>query len=152
MKLGEIVVHIEYYNITKFYQGQMKNKKVWYIKHLTDDPSVKGRSIGSYAKNIIVYWFQNILIFDIYFSYGSPSYYSPPGGGSSSSYNSWDAIDANENNYEDEYNTEAPVWTNSPWDPYNKDSSDDTYTYGDVKYRWDKKCFKNCEIFWCCLT
>lgn len=72
-----------------------------------------------------------------YFSsnnYGSPSYYSPPGGGSSSSYNSWDAIDANENNYEDEYNTEAPVWTNSPWDPYNKDSSDDTYTYGDVKY------------------
>ena len=78
-------------------------------------------------------WFQNsILIFDIYFSYGSPSYYSPPGGGSSSSsgYNSWE-----ENNYEDEYNTEAPVWTNSPWDPYNKDSSDDTYTYGDVKYR-----------------
>ena len=42
---------------------------------------------------------------------------------------------SSDRNYEDEYNTEAPVWTNSPWDPYNKDSSDDTYTYGDVKYR-----------------
>ena len=98
---------------------------------------LRADEFGLIPKIIVLCWFQNILIFGVSFSYGSPSYYSPPGGGSSSSssYNSWDAIDANENNYEDEYNTESPVWTNSPWDPYNKDSSDDTYTYGDVKYR-----------------
>ena len=27
MKLGEVIVHIEYYNINKFYQILMKNKK-----------------------------------------------------------------------------------------------------------------------------
>ena len=43
MKLGEVVVHMEYYNITKFYQILMKNKNVLYITHLTDGPAVKGR-------------------------------------------------------------------------------------------------------------
>ena len=33
MKLGEVVVLIEYYNITKFYQILMKNKKKLYVKH-----------------------------------------------------------------------------------------------------------------------
>ena len=41
MKLGEVVVQMEYYNITKSYQILMKNKKVLYIKHLRDGPSVK---------------------------------------------------------------------------------------------------------------
>ena len=31
MKLGEVVVHIEYYNFNKFHQNQMKNKKVLLI-------------------------------------------------------------------------------------------------------------------------
>ena len=31
MKLGEIVVHMDKYNFTKFYQNQMKNKKVLLI-------------------------------------------------------------------------------------------------------------------------
>ena len=31
MKLGEIVVHMDYYNFTKFQQNQMKNKKVLLI-------------------------------------------------------------------------------------------------------------------------
>ena len=43
MKMDEVVVQSEYYNITKFYQILMKNKKVLYITHLTDGPSVKGR-------------------------------------------------------------------------------------------------------------
>ena len=41
MKLGEVVVQMEYYNITKSYQILMKNEKVLYIKHLRDGPSVK---------------------------------------------------------------------------------------------------------------
>ena len=44
MKLGEVVVHMEYYNNTKFYQILMKNQNVLYITHLvTDGPAVKGR-------------------------------------------------------------------------------------------------------------
>ena len=43
MKLVEIVVHMKYYNITKFYQILMKNNKVIYITHSTDGPSDKGR-------------------------------------------------------------------------------------------------------------
>ena len=43
MKLGEVVVNMEYYNITKFYQILMKNQNVLYITHLTDGPAVKGR-------------------------------------------------------------------------------------------------------------
>ena len=31
MKLGEIIVHMDNYNFTKFYQNQMKNKKVLLI-------------------------------------------------------------------------------------------------------------------------
>ena len=31
MKLGEIVVHMDNYNFTKFHQNQMKNKKVLLI-------------------------------------------------------------------------------------------------------------------------
>ena len=31
MKLGEFVVHMDNYNFTKFYQNQMKNKKVFII-------------------------------------------------------------------------------------------------------------------------
>ena len=45
MKLDEVVVQMEYYNITKFYQILMKNKKVLYITHLTasltDSQSIK---------------------------------------------------------------------------------------------------------------
>ena len=33
MELGEIVVHIGFYNFTKFHQNQMKNKKVLFIAH-----------------------------------------------------------------------------------------------------------------------
>ena len=43
MKLGEVVVHMEYSNINKFYQILMKNKNVLYITHLTDGLVVKGR-------------------------------------------------------------------------------------------------------------
>ena len=35
MKLGEVVVHIEYYNFNKFHQNQMKNKKVLVIAHFS---------------------------------------------------------------------------------------------------------------------
>ena len=44
MKLGEVVVNIEYYNFTKFHYILM-NKKiiVLYQTHLTDGPSVRGR-------------------------------------------------------------------------------------------------------------
>ena len=35
MKLGEIVVHMDNYNITKFHQNQMKNKKVLSIAHFS---------------------------------------------------------------------------------------------------------------------
>ena len=35
MKFDEVVVQSDYYNITKFYQILMKNKKVLYITHLT---------------------------------------------------------------------------------------------------------------------
>ena len=43
MKLGEVVVHIEYHNINKVFKILMKNKKVSYITHLMDGPSVRGR-------------------------------------------------------------------------------------------------------------
>ena len=46
MKLGEVVVHIEYYNINKVFKILMKNKKVLYITHLSDGPSISGRGIG----------------------------------------------------------------------------------------------------------
>ena len=42
MKLGEVVIHIEYYNFAKFHYILMK-KKVLYETHLTDGPSVRGR-------------------------------------------------------------------------------------------------------------
>ena len=35
MKLGEIVVHMDNYNFNKFYQNQMKNKKVLLIAHFS---------------------------------------------------------------------------------------------------------------------
>ena len=35
MKLGEIVVHMDNYNFTKFHQNQMKNKKVLLIACLS---------------------------------------------------------------------------------------------------------------------
>ena len=35
MKLGEIVVHMDNYNFTKFYQNQMKNNKVLLIGHFS---------------------------------------------------------------------------------------------------------------------
>ena len=45
MKLGEVVVvvHIEYYNFTKFHYILMKKKIVLYQTHLTDGPSVRSR-------------------------------------------------------------------------------------------------------------
>ena len=43
MKLGEVVVWIEYFNITKFFQILMKNQKVLYLSLLKDGPSIKGR-------------------------------------------------------------------------------------------------------------
>ena len=71
-----------------------------------------------------------------FFSYGSPSYYSPP-----SSVNSWEDDYADEDDdYYDETTaappsnnpwsgiTQPPVWNNN----YNND--EDTYTYGDIKY------------------
>ena len=50
MKFDEVVVQSDYYNITKFYQILMKNKKVLYITHLTDGPSVKGSILGTFLK------------------------------------------------------------------------------------------------------
>ena len=46
MKLGEVVVHIEYYNFTKFHHILMKKIIVLYQTHLMDVPSVRGRWIG----------------------------------------------------------------------------------------------------------
>ena len=43
MKLGEVVVHIEYYSFTKFHYILMKKIIVLYQTHLTDGPSVRGR-------------------------------------------------------------------------------------------------------------
>ena len=43
MKLGEVVVHIEYYNFIKFHYILMKKIIVLYQTHLTDGPSVRGR-------------------------------------------------------------------------------------------------------------
>ena len=43
MKLGKVVVHIEYYNFTKFHYILMKKIIVLYQTHLTDGPSVRGR-------------------------------------------------------------------------------------------------------------
>ena len=45
MKPCEVVLHQEYYNTTKFYQILMKNKKILYVTHLTNGPSIKGRWI-----------------------------------------------------------------------------------------------------------
>ena len=41
MKLGEIVVHMDNYNFTKFHQDQMKNKKVLITDPLMEVSSVK---------------------------------------------------------------------------------------------------------------
>ena len=41
MKLGEIVVHIGYYNFTKFHQNRMKIKKVLIIDSLMEVSSIK---------------------------------------------------------------------------------------------------------------
>ena len=46
MKLGEVVVHIEYYNFTKFHHILMKKIIVLYQTHLMDVPSIRGRWIG----------------------------------------------------------------------------------------------------------
>ena len=35
MKLGEIVIHMDDYNFTKFHQNQMKNKKVLLVAHFS---------------------------------------------------------------------------------------------------------------------
>ena len=43
MKFGEVVVHIDYYNFTKFYYILKKKIIVLYQTHLTDGPSVRGR-------------------------------------------------------------------------------------------------------------
>ena len=45
MKLREIVVHMECYNLTKFHYILMKNIIVFYRSHLTDGPSVRSRWI-----------------------------------------------------------------------------------------------------------
>ena len=89
------------------------------------------------------------------FSYGSPSYYSPPGESK--------IVEDDDDDYEYDYdeNTESPVWTQSPpWNPYYTSqgnarkcwkysqffqkfpnsrflpyfSDQDTYTYGDIRY------------------
>ena len=46
MKFGDVVVHIEYYNFTKFHYILMKKIIVLYQTHLMDVPSVRGRWIG----------------------------------------------------------------------------------------------------------
>ena len=46
MKLGEVVVHIEYYNFTKFHHILMKKIIVLYQTHLTDGPFIRGRRLG----------------------------------------------------------------------------------------------------------
>ena len=43
MKLGEVVVHIEYYNFTKLNYMLMKKIIVSYQTHLTDGPYIRGR-------------------------------------------------------------------------------------------------------------
>ena len=43
MKLGEAVVHIEYYNFTMLHYILVKKIIVLYQTHLTDGPSVRGR-------------------------------------------------------------------------------------------------------------
>ena len=43
MKLGEVVVNIEYYNFTKFHYILMKKIIVLYQTHLMDGLSVRGR-------------------------------------------------------------------------------------------------------------
>ena len=60
MKLGEVVVHIEYYNFTKFHYILMKKIIVFYQTHLTDGPSVRGRRIGpkcmpTYVSNYMLF-------------------------------------------------------------------------------------------------
>ena len=48
MKLGEVVVHIEYYNFTKFHYII-----VLYQTHLMDGPSVRGRGIGPNSTSFV---------------------------------------------------------------------------------------------------
>ena len=43
MKLGEVVVHIDYYNFIMFHYILMKKMIVLYQTHLMDGPSVRGR-------------------------------------------------------------------------------------------------------------
>ena len=43
MKLGEVVVRIEYYNFIKFHYIMMKKIIVLYQTHLTDGPSIRSR-------------------------------------------------------------------------------------------------------------
>ena len=70
MKLGEVVVHIEYYNFTKFHYILMKKIIVLYQTHLTDGPSIRGRWIGpKYEENVssklVVYIFHvTYVIYD----------------------------------------------------------------------------------------
>ena len=45
MKFGDVVVHIEYYNFTKFHYILMKKIIVLYQTNLTDGLSVRGRWI-----------------------------------------------------------------------------------------------------------
>ena len=55
MKLGEVVVHIEYYNFTKFHYILMKKIIVLYQSHLTDGPSIGAGELGlRKVKNISV--------------------------------------------------------------------------------------------------
>ena len=49
MKHGEIVVHMDDYNFTKFHQNQMKNKKVLLIAHFSvQNFKVSVESLKSY--------------------------------------------------------------------------------------------------------
>ena len=56
MKLREIVVHMECYNLTKFHYILMKNIIVFYRSHLTDGPSVRSRWIRPISKTTNKYW------------------------------------------------------------------------------------------------
>ena len=42
LKIGEVLVHIDNYNLTNIFLIQIKTKKVFLMTHLTDGPSVKG--------------------------------------------------------------------------------------------------------------
>ena len=51
MKLGEVVVCIEYYNIIKFFKNSDETQNFFCITHLTDGSSVSGRWIGPKNNN-----------------------------------------------------------------------------------------------------